>query len=118
MNSVSSTSTYKDQSDVFYDSPSRYLELYFPEKVDSTFPPSPLPAAPPGQPLQKDGSQWVWQHSWPSHLVLFGALLQEYGLEDFIVRKGYKVVWKTGNGIEEDPRRRGGVQVWQWLAES
>lgn len=51
---------------------------------------------------------------WPSHLVLFGALLSEPGVEDIFRAKGYTEVWRGGNGLEEDPRRRAGVRVWRW----
>ena len=51
---------------------------------------------------------------WPSHLVLFGALLREPGVEDILRSKGYKEVWRWGNGLEEDPRRRAGVRIWRW----
>ena len=51
---------------------------------------------------------------WSSHLVLFGALLSESGVEDILRSKGYKEVWRGGNGIEEDPRRRAGIRIWRW----
>jgi len=51
---------------------------------------------------------------WPSHLVFFGALLREPGVEDILRAGGYEEVWQGGNGIEEDRRRRGGVRVWRW----
>jgi GPI mannosyltransferase 3 len=49
-------------------------------------------------------------------LVLFGALLREPSMEDFLRTKGYTEIWRAGNGIEEDPRRRGGVRIWRWHA--
>jgi phosphatidylinositol glycan class B len=55
---------------------------------------------------------------WPSHLVFFGALLRERGVEDVLRAKGYTEVWRGGNGIEEDARRRGGVRVWHWGARN
>jgi phosphatidylinositol glycan class B len=51
---------------------------------------------------------------WPSHLVLFGALLREPVVKDILRSKGYTEVWRGGNGIEEDPRRRAGVRIWRW----
>jgi phosphatidylinositol glycan class B len=54
------------------------------------------------------------RYVWPSHLVFFGALLREPGIEGVLRTKGYAEVWRAGNGIEEDPRRRGGVRVWRW----
>ncbi|KAI9458000.1 Alg9-like mannosyltransferase family-domain-containing protein [Lactarius psammicola] len=56
------------------------------------------------------------EYAWPSHLVLFGALLRERGVEDALRAKGYAEVWHAGNGIEEDPRRREGVRIWRWGA--
>lgn len=91
------------------------METFFPKDVDITFPPSPLPAAPAGQPLNEDGTNWIWEHTWPSHIVVFGALLKEAGVKETFVDKGYSVVWRSSNGFEEDPRRRGGVQVWKWV---
>jgi phosphatidylinositol glycan class B len=105
---------YKDQSDVFYDAPLHYLESFFPQQVDPAFPPSPMPKTPPGE----ISSTWEgfrsWNHTWPSHLVFFGALRRSPGVEKLLEQQGYIVSWKTGNGFEEDVRRRGGVEVWRW----
>jgi len=55
---------------------------------------------------------------WPSHLVLFGALLEgKEGTEvEALLRgKGYEEVWSGWNGfdlLQDDERRRGGVKVW------
>ena len=46
--------------------------------------------------------------------MFFGALLRESGVENVLRVRGYREVWRRGNGIEEDPRRRGGVRVWRW----
>ena len=46
--------------------------------------------------------------------MLFGALLHEPGVKDVLHAGGYEEVWRGGNGIEEDRRRRGGVRVWRW----
>ncbi|KAH9986341.1 glycosyltransferase family 22 protein [Russula compacta] len=94
-------STYQDEADIFFRDPSAYLSNQFPERVDSTFPPS---VAGPHR------------YMWPSHLVFFGALLREPGVENVLRVRGYREVWRRGNGIEEDPRRRGGVRVWRWDA--
>ena len=37
-------------------------------------------------------------------------------MEDALRTKGYAEVWRVGNGLEEDPRRRGGVRIWRWVA--
>ncbi|EJU04309.1 glycosyltransferase family 22 protein [Dacryopinax primogenitus] len=102
--------SYQDQADVFYDAPVVYLSERFPMMVDPTFPPSPMPTSPPGMP-------WIqnWTHTWPSHLVAFGALIEDPNVRNTLAEKGYREAWVTTNGWEEDPRRRGGVKVWQWM---
>ncbi|KAH9053301.1 Alg9-like mannosyltransferase family-domain-containing protein [Lactarius vividus] len=92
-------STYQDETDIFFQDPVTFLSVRFPDQVDSTFP--PLARAP-------------HEYAWPSHLVLFGALLRERGVEDALRAKGYMEAWRAGSGIEEDPRRREGVRIWRW----
>lgn len=101
--------SYRDQTDVFFATPLSYLDAYFPPTVNSQFPESPRPTTFPG--TTETG---LWEHEWPTHLVLFGALLQEKGVENKLRDIGYVPVWHEGNGLEEDPRRRGGVRVWAW----
>lgn len=99
-------SDYRDQADVFYESPITYLKERFPPRVDHSFPPSPAPISFPGQ-FAVD-----WRHEWPKHLVVFGALFLDQEVEQLLIQDlGYVVVWQEGNGIEEDSRRRGGVSV-------
>ncbi|SCV70356.1 BQ2448_1750 [Microbotryum intermedium] len=97
------TSLYRDQSDYFYESPSTYLTQRFPTEVDPTFPPSPFQT--------KD-----WQHTWPSHLVFFQALLdQDPGVERVLRGRGYEEVERRWNSLwHDDERRRGDVVVWKW----
>ncbi|KAI0034526.1 glycosyltransferase family 22 protein [Vararia minispora EC-137] len=106
--------SYVDQTDVFYASPSSYLDRYFPEAVDTSFPPSPLPTTPPGA---YHASEEGWNHTWPSHIVMFGALLESggAGVREKLETMRYEEVWKAGTGLEEDPRRRGGVHVWKFV---
>ncbi|KAI0280018.1 glycosyltransferase family 22 protein [Russula aff. rugulosa BPL654] len=92
-------STYQDETDIFFKDPAAFLFVQFPEYVDPAF---PRLVDPPHR------------YMWPSHLVLFGALLREPGFEDVLHSKGYTEVWRGGNGIEEDPRRRAGVRIWRW----
>ncbi|VDB82731.1 unnamed protein product [Peniophora sp. CBMAI 1063] len=106
---VGTAKLYRDQTDVFFAEPLQYMDKHFPSTVNSSFPPSPLPTTPPGT-----TSSGIWVHEWPTHLVLFGALLHEEGVEYKLRDLGYNQVWHAGNGIEEDPRRRGGVRVWLW----
>ncbi|KIJ35747.1 glycosyltransferase family 22 protein [Sphaerobolus stellatus SS14] len=103
-------STYKDQSDVFYDSPLRYLKTRFPKSVDPQFLPSPFPSSIPG--ATDTGRDW--EHTWPSHLILFGALLEIDGVRPLLEDLGYTEDWHGWNGWEQDHRRRGGVRIWRW----
>ncbi|KAF8744378.1 Alg9-like mannosyltransferase family, partial [Rhizoctonia solani] len=111
--------TYTSQTDVFFETlgPIRYLDQYFPPSVDPTFPPSREPFTKPGNPPPVQG----WNHTWPSHFIMFGALenlSSSSEIQDTVKHKlrglGYDVVWRIGNGWEEDERRRGGVVVWEW----
>jgi GPI mannosyltransferase 3 len=86
--------------------------------VDPSFPRSPHPCNPPGQSENKV----EWEHSWPSHFVIFGALIDDNTFEGRSVRgvledKGYREIWMARNGFEEDDRRRGGVRLWQWMGD-
>ncbi|KZV64343.1 glycosyltransferase family 22 protein [Peniophora sp. CONT] len=101
------TEAYRDQTDIFFTGPTQYLGGRFPPAVDPNFPSSPRPTTLPG--TTETG---LWLHEWPSHLVFFGALLREEGVEAKLRELGYNQLWHEGNGLEEDPRRRGGVRVW------
>ncbi|KAH8117385.1 Alg9-like mannosyltransferase family-domain-containing protein, partial [Phellopilus nigrolimitatus] len=109
------SSTYRDQTEMFYVSPIDYLRNNFPALVDPEFPASPLPSTKPGSQSTLIES---WEHRWPSHLIFFGALMDEAKGGDKIMRHlgglGYSEVWAGSNGFEEDWRRRGGVKVWKW----
>ncbi|KAL5490343.1 GPI10 [Sanghuangporus weigelae] len=111
------TSTYWDQSDIFYASPLTYLKQNFPSFVNPSFPPSPYPSTSPGA-LPSENNKW--DHRWPSRLVFFSALIEDEGegreVEGYLRELGYDEVWNARNGFEEDWRRRGGVKVWQWQA--
>ncbi|KAI0707643.1 Alg9-like mannosyltransferase family-domain-containing protein [Earliella scabrosa] len=101
---------YKDQTDVFYESPIQYLTSRFPKEVDPSFPPSPIPRSAPGV---ATANPYPWRHEWPQNLVLFGALLEEEGVVDLLSKQGYKEVWSAEYGWEGDERRKGGVRVWR-----
>ncbi|KAH9948858.1 Alg9-like mannosyltransferase family-domain-containing protein [Amylocystis lapponica] len=104
---------YRDQTDVFYAAPAEYLRARFPRAVDPAFPPSPFPCSRPGAPASlHDG----WRHEWPQNIVLFGALLEAPGVRGVLEAMGYEEVWGMERGWEGDPRRRGGVRVWQYNA--
>ncbi|KAG8763226.1 glycosylphosphatidylinositol anchor biosynthesis [Ceratobasidium sp. 423] len=118
--SQSKRETYTSQTDVFFETlgPIRYLDRYFPLSVDPTFPPSPEPFTVPGGPPPIQG----WNHTWPSHFIMFGALenmSSSTEIQDTVGQKlrrlGYEAIWRINNGWEEDERRRGGVVVWEWM---
>ncbi|KAF9526942.1 glycosyltransferase family 22 protein [Crepidotus variabilis] len=114
-------SEYKDQTDIFYDSPQEYLEMYFPKSVNPSFPPSPLPTSIVGKPApepmlssEQGRLRHPWQHEWPKYLVFFGHLLWQEGVQDILEDNGYREVWKGGREFEGDEKRKGGVRVWKW----
>jgi len=111
---------YKDQTDVFYDSPLEYLKARFPPDVNLTFPPSSYPCSPPGVPeksIVNDKETHVeesekWKHEWPEYLVMFGHLLDSPGIREYLTETmRYKIVWRAGYGFDEEPNRSGGVFV-------
>ena len=111
---------YKDQTDVFYESPLEYLKTRFPPDVDLAFPPSSYPCSPPGLPEKLDSSEEEinveeserWKHEWPEYLVMFGHLLDSPGIREYLTKTmRYKIVWQAGYGIDEEPKRSGGVFV-------
>ncbi|KZT71275.1 glycosyltransferase family 22 protein [Daedalea quercina L-15889] len=104
-------SSYKDQTDVFYESPTNYLRTRLPTTVDPAFPPSPMPYTPPGTVLPEHGD---WQHEWPEYLVMFGSLLEDDETRSILEGESYREVWKTESGWEGDRRRQGGVRVWRF----
>ncbi|EPQ57997.1 glycosyltransferase family 22 protein [Gloeophyllum trabeum ATCC 11539] len=105
------TSSYRDQTDIFYQSPTGYLKERFPYRVDPTFPPSPFPSSIPGVTRLDDKS---WRHEWPKYLVMFGALSEESEVRTLLLDRGYREVWARNTGWEGDSRRRGGVRVWKF----
>ena len=114
-------STYKDQTDVFFDSPKDYLSTYFPITVNPAFPPSPFPTSIPGEPapiptVSKSSGKFIypWKHEWPRYLVFFGDLLKHEGVKVLLEGKGYKEVWKAGREWEGEGHRKGAVRVWRW----
>ncbi|KZT09622.1 glycosyltransferase family 22 protein [Laetiporus sulphureus 93-53] len=102
--------SYRDQSDVFFDSPANYLRMHFPSRVDPLFPPSPMPNTPPGASLEADT---VWKHEWPEYIVMFGALLDDNDVRGMLETNSYREVWMYESGWESDQRRQGGVRVWR-----
>ena len=99
---------YKDQTDIFYESPIHYIQERFPASVDRRFPPSPKPFTKPGE---LPPETYDWRHEWPQYLVMFGALLREQEVARVLHDKGYKQVWHEERGWEGDSRRRGGIIV-------
>ena len=99
---------YKDQTDVFYESPLKYIRARFPPSVDPRFPASPNPFTVPGQPPPE---RYDWKHEWPQYLVMFGVLLDDQEISNCLEEKGYRKVWHEERGWEGDRRRQGGVTV-------
>ncbi|KAF9448878.1 glycosyltransferase family 22 protein [Macrolepiota fuliginosa MF-IS2] len=109
-------STYRDQTDIFFDSPRTYITSTFPDDVNPEFPRSPYPASTPGVPplSSSDGGGYPWRHTWPRYLVFFGALLDKPGMMELLEEKGYVEVWRRGRDWEGGGERTGGVRVWRW----
>lgn len=112
---------YKDQTDIFFDSPQDYLLTYFPSEVNDSFPPSSFPASIPGAPppvpkilSSSNKAIYPWKHEWPLYFVLFGDLLLQDGVKTLLERNGYDEVWKAGREWEGEGKRKGGVRVWKW----
>jgi phosphatidylinositol glycan class B len=127
---VTNASSYVDQTAAFYTSPVDYMLEYFPSTVDPVFPDSPYPTTRPGSSRSSTSSGSTntknvhgfadeWRHSWPQRLIMFGVLpkiqSKTHGsFENLLKQQGYRRVWRTWNGFEEDEKRRGGVEVWEW----
>ncbi|KAJ3810838.1 glycosyltransferase family 22 protein [Lentinula lateritia] len=108
-------SAYRDQTKIFFANPHQYLLDRFPNRVNPVFPKSPHPASIPGQSTSDDR----WLHEWPRYLVCFGALLEEHGVKEHLVGRGYEEVWKSGRSWEGDSdTRKGGVRIWKWREKS
>ncbi|KDN42090.1 glycosyltransferase family 22 protein [Tilletiaria anomala UBC 951] len=123
---------YQDLSDVFYADPVGFLKSYFPRNVDPSFPPMPRKLE------HAVATQVEGLIPWPSHLVMFEALLaqcektgtvenQGWSLrggmrhsktvESLLEDMGYKVAFKRWNSLKhEDSRRNGKIVVWEWRA--
>ncbi|KAF7363648.1 Mannosyltransferase [Mycena sanguinolenta] len=114
------TSTYRDQTTVFFASPRMYLNERFPQSVDPSYPPSPFPTSVPGavRSTAAEPNQYPWVHEWPEYLVFFGALLHEPGVQQLLEDRGYSEVWMAGRVWEGDcDERKGGVRVWKYVQQ-
>ncbi|BGP26829.1 dol-P-Man alpha-mannosyltransferase, glycosyltransferase family 22 protein [Rhodotorula toruloides] len=108
------SSTYQDETDLFYASPCEFLSTRFPSHVDPSF-----PSFTPSSDLEG-------AYTWPRRLVLFSSLLSQpcphsspvpSTVEGLLIEKGYEREWSAWNtlgGWHEDSRRRGRVEVWSW----
>ncbi|CAK5277612.1 unnamed protein product [Mycena citricolor] len=104
--------TYRDQTTVFFSSPTTYLRERFPGSVDPSFPVSPFPVSIPGRP---DIVEYAWLHEWPQYLVFFGALLEQSAARELLSQRGYEEIWTAGRSWEGDSdTRKGGVRVWKY----
>lgn len=108
--SAKDAKSYKDQSDFFYHNPRAYLEARFPIVVDESFPPSPVAGRSQALTSLND---LAWRHEWPSHLVVFEALLdQEAGVKDLLADRGYSEYTRIWNSHwHPDGRRRGDILI-------
>lgn len=103
---------YRDQSDFFYEDPARYLLDRFPATVDPSFPPS-LGAT--REPSAASDDNLGWTHAWPSHLVVFDALLEKREVAAILAERGYVERARFWNAHwTDDERRRGDVVVLAW----
>lgn len=95
--------------------------------MDSSFPPSPPIQRTSFKKLRSSVSKSEeydlgWSHTWPSHIVLFGNLLQvtrqsskDLKVGDLLEKKGYKIRKRLWNTFKhEDERRDGDVVVMEW----
>jgi len=105
--------TYRDQSDFFYASPIRYLNDRLPRQVDPNFPPSPLTNRTSAR--SSDQDDLGWRHEWPSHIVLFEALLRQDEISSLLKERGYIERIRLWNSHwHEDPRRAGDIVLLEW----
>ncbi|WFD36575.1 glycosylphosphatidylinositol anchor biosynthesis [Malassezia cuniculi] len=108
---------YWDQSDFFYHDPITYIYDRFPHQVDPAFPPSPGEVKKAARvPPERAQFDLGWQHEWPSHLVVFDALLHvkahNTSVKDILAEKGYTERLRVWNSIfHPDQRRRGSIVV-------
>ena len=105
---------YWDQSDFFYYDPVTYILDRFPTHVDPEFPPDrDAVTKQSGVPAARASYDLGWQHSWPSHLVMFGALLNTQGrnglsVKEVLSEKGYTELCRIWNTLFHPDRRRQG----------
>jgi phosphatidylinositol glycan class B len=114
---------YRDQSDFFYESPTNYLTTRFPPSVDPSFPPSTFTITSSLSILAHPSGDLGWNHTWPSHFVLFQTLLESSDgaaqtIGDFLESKGYRVEERIWNSHwQDDDRRNGDVVLLRWFAD-
>lgn len=102
--------SYKDQTAVFYDDILTYLQTRFPAAVDPRFPPSPLPST-------TSSGSIDWQHTWPSHIVVFEDLLSS-SVAGVLHKQQYHQVHSIWNShLQDDDRRRGRIIVLEWQGD-
>ncbi|KIY43506.1 glycosyltransferase family 22 protein [Fistulina hepatica ATCC 64428] len=122
-----SSTTYKDQTTIFFDDPHTYLESHFPPSVDPRFPASERAVTSPGsavpqtrrQLTQQDGDSPEilyydtppWKYQWPRLLVFYGALVERNDIRALFLQKGYRQVWSSTYG---DIQADGTHGPWRW----
>ena len=84
----------------------------FPPVVDPSFP-SSLGAT--REPSAASDDDLGWAHAWPSHLVVFDALLEKREVAAILAQRGYVERARFWNAHwTDDERRRGDVVVLAW----
>lgn len=99
---------------LFYARPVSYIQTVFPD--------TPVPSH------RSNDVQWMPEQ--PSHIVLFGALLdlkerssngKLSRVREALTERGYAEAWYGWNGFDfaqDEPERRGGVRVWTLSGET
>ncbi|KAH0830640.1 glycosyltransferase family 22 protein [Lanmaoa asiatica] len=114
---------YRDQTDIFFESPTSYIKSHFPAHVDPTFPLSPFAFSVPNatfiqglRAIEIRSGSWDlgWRHEWPRYIIFFGALLDEPGIRTLFEGNDYIEVWKGGREWEGEGKRKGSVRVWSY----
>ncbi|KAL8690008.1 MAG: hypothetical protein Q9224_004508 [Gallowayella concinna] len=114
-------STYLDEADLFYQSPTHWLSLHLgrpPKNINeqqlrlaALETASGIPWNGESMYVDDKGRQRERRKAWTGYLVFFGQLEKE--LEKVLSGSGYGVCWRGWNGWgHEDWRRRGGMVIW------
>ncbi|KAI9296700.1 hypothetical protein K502DRAFT_313951 [Neoconidiobolus thromboides FSU 785] len=96
------TGIHEDISDVFYQDPYKFIINNFQDEIDLIQTKS----------YPKTNSTQEFTYFWPSHLVLFEALLIENPkVKELILKKDYHLCYSTFNSLWHDDHRRNGKVI-------